>query len=157
MASSNLDSKTSELVVASAEASSDFSDNDQQGEQQNVEASTNNIRSRTKIDNAYEREPVPESAYKTWLDFIGLFASRHTAGTEFAIGPLFVARGATAIDVVLGLFIGNILATLSWRYICAPIAVRKRLTPNYVMERVVGTKVMYAYDIISGLALSLLG
>ena len=112
---------------------------------------------KNKIDNAYEREPVPEPAYKGWIDFIGLFGSRHTAGTEFAIGPLFVARGATATDVVFGLLIGNILATLSWRYITAPIATSKRFTAYYAMERVVGKNLMYAYDALACLSLSLIG
>lgn len=109
-----------------------------------------------KIPNAYEREPVPETAFKGWLEFIGLFASRHTAGTEFAIGPLFVARGATALDVFVGLAIGNLLATLSWRYIVAPIAVRQRLTAYFAMERVVGRKLMYVYDLLAFLLLALL-
>ena len=55
---------------------------------------------------AYEREPVPQDRLKGWLSFLGLFTSRHTAGTEFAIGPLFVSNGATAIDVIVGLAIG---------------------------------------------------
>jgi len=56
---------------------------------------------------AYEREPVPQDRLKGWLSFLGLFTSRHTAGTEFAIGPLFVSNGATAIDVIVGLAIGK--------------------------------------------------
>jgi hypothetical protein len=43
------------------------------------------------VDNkiqAYERSPVPDDRLKGWLSFLGLFISRHTAGTEFAIGPL---------------------------------------------------------------------
>ena len=56
---------------------------------------------------AYEREPVPTERLKGWLSFLGLFTSRHTAGTEFAIGPLFVSNGATAIDVIVGLAIGK--------------------------------------------------
>mmetsp|Transcript_10393 Transcript_10393/g.15129 ORF Transcript_10393/g.15129 Transcript_10393/m.15129 type:complete len:97 (+) Transcript_10393:160-450(+) len=46
--------------------------------------------------------------------FKGLFASHHA--TEFTVGPLFVGR-----------LLGNVLATLSWRCICAPIATRERL------------------------------
>jgi hypothetical protein len=80
-----------------------------------------------KLD-AYERETVPDDQYKGFLSFLGLFTSRHTAGTEFAIGPLFVARGSSAIDILVGLFIGNFLATLSWRFIVAPLAISQRLT-----------------------------
>jgi len=101
-----------------------------------------------KLD-AYERKHVPADRYKGWLSFLGLFTSRHTAGTEFAIGPLFVARGSTAIDILVGLFIGNLLATLSWRFIAAPLAVSKRMTTYYSMERVVGRKLMIIYDLLS--------
>lgn len=103
---------------------------------------------------AYEREPVPEDQLKGWWSFWGLFISRHTAGTEFAIGPLFVARGATAIDVIVGLAIGNLLATLSWRYVTAPLAVKQRLTTYFSMELAVGKKLLYLYDIFSCLVLA---
>lgn len=98
---------------------------------------------------AYEREPVPRDSLKGWLSFWGIFISRHTAGTEFAIGPLFVANGATAIDVVVGLLIGNILATLSWRFLVAPLATSQRLTAYYAMELVVGKHLMLVYDILA--------
>lgn len=103
---------------------------------------------------AYEREPVPKDRYKGWLSFLGLFTSRHTAGTEFSIGPLFVANGATAIDVIVGLAIGNALATLSWRYVVAPLAVKKRLTAYYAMERVAGRRLVLVYDAVSCILLA---
>ena len=104
--------------------------------------------------NAYERERVPEDRLKGWLSFLGLFTSRHTAGTEFAIGPLFVARGSTTIDIILGLLIGNLLATLSWRYCVAPLAVSQRLTTYYAMERVVGRRLLLVYDILTCILLA---
>jgi purine-cytosine permease-like protein len=103
---------------------------------------------------AYERERVPEDRFKGWLSFLGLFISRHTAGTEFAIGPLFVANGATAIDVIVGLAIGNLLATLSWRFVCAPLAVKNRFTSYYNMERVVGRRVVLVYDALCSIILA---
>jgi hypothetical protein len=51
--------------------------------------------------NACERQPVPSRSYKGWFGFLSLFTLRHTAGTEFAIGPLFVARGATTVSSVV--------------------------------------------------------
>lgn len=84
---------------------------------------------------AYERERVPDDRLKGWMSFFGLFSSRHTAGTEFAIGPLFVARGATAIDVIVGLFVGNLLAVLSWRFLVGPLACKKRLTGKTLEDR----------------------
>lgn len=97
--------------------------------------------------NAYEREPVPEDKLYGYLYFFGLFTSTHTAGTEFAIGPLFVANGSTALDVVVGLLVGNFLGVLTWRFIVAPLAVTKRLTANYAIERVVGRRLMIVYDL----------
>lgn len=63
------------------------------------------------------------------------------------VGPLFVANGSTALDVVVGLLVGNFLAVLTWRFIVAPLAVTKRLTANFSMERVVGRRLMIVYDL----------
>ena len=60
----------------------------------------------------FEREPVPEHATKGWRSFVGMYAGEHAAGTEFMIGPLFVAHGVSAFDVLVGLFVGNLLAVL---------------------------------------------
>ena len=78
--------------------------------------------------NEYEREPVPAAAQKGWRSFLGMYAGEHTAGTEFVIGPLFVAHGVGAFDFFAGLILGNILAVLSWGLMTAPIATSKRMT-----------------------------
>jgi hypothetical protein len=78
--------------------------------------------------NEYEREPVPEHARLGFKSFIGQYAGEHTAGTELMIGPLFVAAGVSAFDLVAGLLLGNLLAVLSWVFLTAPIATRARLT-----------------------------
>ena len=72
----------------------------------------------------FEREPVPVSKTKGLKAFVGMYAGEHCAGTELMIGPLFVAAGVSAFDVVGGLLLGNLLAVLSWMFLCAPIAVR---------------------------------
>ena len=77
--------------------------------------------------NEFEREPVPDSALLGFKSFIGMYAGEHCAGTELMIGPLFVAAGVSAFDVVFGLLLGNALAVLSWMLLTAPIAVRTRL------------------------------
>jgi NCS1 family nucleobase:cation symporter-1 len=69
----------------------------------------------------YERERVPDSALKGPSGFWGMYAGEHTAGTEFMIGPLFVAWGADAVSLIFGLLIGNLLAVLTWRYLTATI------------------------------------
>jgi hypothetical protein len=74
----------------------------------------------------FEREPVPESKLRGWSSFLGVYAGEHTAGTEFVIGPLFVAHGVTAAGLVFGLLAGNVLAVLSWAFLTAPIATKTR-------------------------------
>lgn len=101
--------------------------------------------------NEYEREPIPGSRLKGWKSFIGMYAGEHTAGTEFVIGPLFVAHGVTAFDLVYGLLLGNLLAVLSWVFITAPIAVRNRLTLYYQLEKICGPQLVKVYNLVNGL------
>src|SRR5690606_30086538 len=77
--------------------------------------------------NEYEREPIPQNKLKSWKSFVGMYAGEHTAGTEFVIGPLFVAHGVSARDLVWGLLLGNILAVLSWAFLTAKLSVKKRI------------------------------
>ena len=90
----------------------------------------------------YEREPVPEHALKGPRSFWGMYAGEHTAGTEFMLGPLFIAWGASALDVILGLLLGNILAVLTWRYVTAPIATDTRMTLYFKLEKICGRKLV---------------
>ena len=76
----------------------------------------------------YEREPVPEYARFGLSSFVGQYAGEHIAGTELMIGPLFLASGVSAFDLIVGLLLGNALAVLSWMVLTAPIATRARLT-----------------------------
>ncbi|WNJ17704.1 hypothetical protein [Pontibacter sp. G13] len=101
--------------------------------------------------NEYEREPIPQGEVKGFRQFVGMVAGEHIAGTEFVIGPLFVLHGAAAIDVLWGLLIGNLLATLSWTLVCAPIAVKTRLTIFYQLEKISGTGLVKIYNGINGL------
>lgn len=99
----------------------------------------------------YERTPIPDNKLKGWKSFIGMYAGEHTAGTEFVIGPLFVAHGVAAGDLLLGLLVGNILAILSWAMLTGPIAVSKRITLYYLLEKISGTKVTVVYNLINAL------
>jgi purine-cytosine permease-like protein len=100
--------------------------------------------------NEYEREPVPEKALKGPSSFWGMYAGEHTAGTEFMLGPLFIAWGATALDVIVGLLLGNILAVLTWRYLTAPIATRLRMTLYFKLEKICGRNLVTAYNVANG-------
>ena len=79
----------------------------------------------------FEREPVPQSELKGANKFWGMYAGEHCAGTEFMIGPLFLLNGVSLQNIFLGLLLGNLLAVLSWRFLCAPIATQARLTLYY--------------------------
>jgi purine-cytosine permease-like protein len=100
--------------------------------------------------NEFEREPVPEKAWKGPTSFWGMYAGEHTAGTEFMLGPLFIAWGATAVDVIFGLLLGNILAVLTWRYLTAPIATDLRMTLYFKLEKICGRKLVSVYNVANG-------
>ncbi|MCB9501595.1 MAG: hypothetical protein H6696_06625 [Deferribacteres bacterium] len=99
----------------------------------------------------FERTPIPEKNLKGWKSFIGMYAGEHTAGTEFVIGPLFVAHGVTASDLLWGLFLGNLLAVLSWAFITGPVAANKRITLYYLLEKISGKKVTLVYNLVNAL------
>lgn len=101
--------------------------------------------------NEYEREPVPPTALKSSRSFIGMYAGEHTAGTEYVIGPLFVAHGVSAGDLVSGLLVGNLLAVLSWAFLCAPIATQLRVTLYYQLEKICGLNLTRIYNLVNGL------
>ena len=101
--------------------------------------------------NEYEREPVPPSALKSSKSFLGMYAGEHTAGTEYVIGPLFVAHGVSAADLIGGLLLGNLLAVLSWAFLCAPIATKVRLTLYYQLEKICGINLTRIYNLVNGL------
>ena len=104
----------------------------------------------------YDREPVTEKNLHGWKIFWATFAGEHIAGTEFVIGPLFVMHGCTATSVLLGLLIGNLLAVLSWAFICAPIAVKTRLTQYWQLRKLGGPWLTVAYSAVFGIILCVL-
>ena len=99
--------------------------------------------------NEFERIPVPQNKLKNSSSFWGMYAGEHTAGTEFVIGPLFVAHGVAAYDLVLGLLIGNLLAVLSWAFITSPIATKNRITLYYQLEKIAGTRLTQIYNLVN--------
>lgn len=99
----------------------------------------------------YDREPISEGKLQGIWNFLGMYAGEHVAGTEFVIGPLFVVHGVTAKDLILGLVVGNILAILSWAFVCAPIAVKSRLTLYWQLRKIAGPYLTYLYSIVNAL------
>src|SRR5512136_2271392 len=100
--------------------------------------------------NEYEREPVPEGALLGLKNYVGQYAGEHVAGTELMIGPLFLASGVSAFDMIFGLLVGNLLAVLSWTFLTAPIATRVRLTLYCQLEKICGRRLVTAYNLANG-------
>lgn len=98
----------------------------------------------------YEREPAPQKALLGFKSFVGMYAGEHTAGTELMLGPLFVASGVSAFDLLVGLLLGNLLAVMSWTFMTAPIATRARLTLYYQLERICGRNLVTLYNLANG-------
>jgi NCS1 family nucleobase:cation symporter-1 len=97
----------------------------------------------------FEREPVSQNKLQPGKHFAGVFAGEHVAGTEFVIGALFVAWGATAFDIFVGLLIGNLMAVLTWTFVCAPIAVQTRLTLYWYLRKIGGPVTTTIYNILN--------
>lgn len=97
----------------------------------------------------FEREPVTPQKLQPGKHFAGVFAGEHVAGTEFVIGALFVSWGASAYDIFVGLLLGNLMAVLTWTFVCAPIAVQTRLTLYWYLRRIAGPVTTTIYNILN--------
>jgi purine-cytosine permease-like protein len=107
----------------------------------------------SKMDQLYEydREAVSQNKLKPWTQFAGLFAGEHVAGTEFVIGAFFVLHGVRAVDLLVGLLVGNLLAVLSWTLVCAPIATRTRLTLYWYVRKITGPGLTAVYNVANAI------
>ncbi len=107
----------------------------------------------SRMDRLYEfdREPVSAEKLQSGGKFAGLFAGEHVAATEFVIGAFFVLHGVTARDLLLGLLVGNLLAVLSWTFICAPIATRTRLTLYWYLRKIAGPGLTFLYNLANAI------
>ncbi|HDZ05715.1 hypothetical protein LCGC14_0065780 [marine sediment metagenome] len=103
------------------------------------------------VGGEFEREPVPQSKLKSWKSFLGMYAGEHAAGTEFVIGPLFLTTGVSAFDLIIGLLLGNFMAVLSWRFFTSEIAVKRRLTLYYQLEKICGKRLVVGYNLANGI------
>lgn len=93
-----------------------------------------------------EQLPVAQHKLHGWKHFAGLYAGEHVAATEFVIGATFVALGASTIDILLGLLIGNLLAMCSWWLLTAPIAVETRLSLYNYLNKIAGNSMTKLYN-----------
>lgn len=104
----------------------------------------------------YDREPVAAKDLHGWKIFWATFAGEHIAGTEFVIGPLFVMHGVSAPNLFLGLFLGDLLAVLSWAFLCAPVAVKTRLTIYWQIRQLGGPWLTVLYSAFYAIVLCVL-
>jgi len=102
-------------------------------------------------DVAVEDRPISEKKLSGLSNFFGLYGGEHIAATEFVIGATLVTFGVKMTDIFIGLFVGNILATLTYAFICAPIAVDTRLTLYSYLGRVLGTPMQKIYNVVWGI------
>jgi cytosine permease len=104
----------------------------------------------------FEREPVSQEKLQPGKHFAGVFAGEHVAGTEFVIGALFVTWGASAFDIFVGLLLGNLMAVLTWTFVCAPIAVQTRLTLYWYLRKIAGPVTTTIYNILNAVLFCIL-
>jgi len=104
----------------------------------------------------FEREPVSQDKLQPGKHFAGVFAGEHVAGTEFVIGALFVTWGASAFDIFVGLLLGNLMAVLTWTFVCAPIAVQTRLTLYWYLRKIAGPVTTTIYNILNAVLFCIL-
>lgn len=98
----------------------------------------------------FENTPVTANKLEPARHFAASYAGEHVAGTEFVIGALFVTLGVSTYDVIIGLAVGNLMAVLMWGLVCAPIAVRTRLTLYAYLEKIAGPGIVKIYSVVNG-------
>jgi len=98
-----------------------------------------------------EERPVPATRLARLGSFLGIYGGEHIAATEFVIGALLVTWGVRATELLLGLLVGNFLATLMYAWVCAPIAVDTRLSLFAYLRKATGPWFQKAYSAAWGL------
>ena len=93
-----------------------------------------------------EERPVPSSRLSGLGDFLGIYGGEHIAATEFVIGALLVTWGVRAKELLLGLVVGNLLATCMYAFCTAPIAVDTRLSLFAYLRKATGPWFQRAYN-----------
>ncbi|WP_111980318.1 nucleoside transporter [Algibacillus agarilyticus] len=99
----------------------------------------------------FETQPVSPNKLQGAKTFAASYSGEHVAGTEFVIGALFVSWGVGAVDVLLGLVLGNLFAVLTWGLITAPIATDTRLTLYAYLEKIAGPGTIKLYSVVNGI------
>ncbi|UNU72640.1 hypothetical protein LU293_05845 [Moraxella nasovis] len=99
----------------------------------------------------YAHSRVPNDKLMGGGHFAASYGAEHVAGGEFVVGAAFATWGASPSAVLGGLLIGNALAVLSWAWVCAPVAVKARLTLYEYLARMMGDGFVRTFNLLSGL------
>lgn len=94
--------------------------------------------------------PISEKSVSGIGSFLGLYGGEHIAATEFVFGATLVGWGCSAMTILLGLIIGNILAVLSFTLCTATIAVDTRLTLYSYLKKILGKPAQKLYSGVWG-------
>ena len=93
-----------------------------------------------------EECPVASAKLSGLGDFLGIYGGEHIAATEFVIGALLVTWGVRAKELLIGLAVGNLLATSMYALCTAPIAVDTRLSLFAYLRKATGPWFQRAYN-----------
>lgn len=113
------------------------------------ELTAEEIEARARAVTAEER-PVARTALSGIGNFFALYGGEHIAATEFVIGALLVTWGAGAAQTFLGLILGNVLATFTFAFLTAPIAVDTRLSLYAYLRTAAGPWFQKVYNALWG-------
>jgi NCS1 family nucleobase:cation symporter-1 len=105
----------------------------------------------------YDEIPVAAHELKGLSHYLGLFAGEHVAGTEFAVGAVFVTWGVSTKEFLLGLLIGNLTAVLLWTFFPAMLGVETRQTLYAYLRRVCGPDMQRIFNIVCGIIYCTMG
>jgi purine-cytosine permease-like protein len=103
-----------------------------------------------------EQIPVGEHELHGPGHFAGLYSAENVAGTEFVFGATFVILGASMVNTIIGLAIGNLLAVLSFRFLAAPMAVQTRMSVYTYLDRVAGGITSKLYNGVNALIFAII-
>lgn len=95
--------------------------------------------------------PISDKMVSGVGNFFGLYGGEHIAATEFVIGATLVTWGCSALEIIIGLILGNILAVLSFTFFTARIATDTRLTLYSYLKRILGPSAQKVYCLVWGI------
>lgn len=105
--------------------------------------STRNVADVPEVD-----RPISGKKLSSVGNFFGLYGGEHISATEFVIGATLVTWGCSALEIIIGLIIGNFLAVLSFTLLTAKMGVKTRLTLYSYLKKVLGPHAQKLYNAV---------